>query len=141
MRYLARRYQLQVIQPYNREPEVQGWEEVNLNGQRHVRYFNADEPWPNADWFEDFWGCSQTLPGFDWDSNWGDTPGIDAHSPHPAPRRIPVMTDTAEGDTAGVVRQGWQRSRQVRQQATRKVAQVARNIPAAWQAACRELNR
>jgi hypothetical protein len=135
MPYLARRYQIKVIQPRSREPEVQGWEEVNLNGQRHVRYFNADESWPDADWFEDFWGCSQSLPDFDWGNEWGSVAGID-----PAPRRIQVITDD-DGDAAGVARQGWQRSRQVLQQATRKVAQVARNIPAAWQAACRELNR
>ncbi|WP_204141617.1 hypothetical protein [Halomicronema sp. CCY15110] len=139
MRYLTRRYHIQVIQPQNREPAVQGWEEVNWNGQRHVRYFNADESWPNAEWFEDFWGCSQPLPDFDWGNEWGNAAGIDAHSPCSAPRRIQVITDN--DDSAGAARQGWQRSRQVLQQATHKVAQVARNIPAAWQAAGRELNR
>jgi hypothetical protein len=94
MPYLARRYQIKVIQPRSREPEVQGWEEVNLNGQRHVRYFNADESWPDAEWFEDFWGCSQPLPDFDW----GSVAGID-----PAPRRIQVITDD-DGDAAGVAR-------------------------------------
>jgi len=140
MHYLARRYQIKVMPPHSRKPEVQGWEEVNLNGQRHVRYFNADESWPNAEWFEDFWGGSQPFPNLDWGNEWGNVAEIGAHSPSSAPRRIQIIADD-DGNAAGGARQSWQRSRQVLQQATRKVAQVARNIPAAWQAACRELNR
>ncbi|RZM82270.1 hypothetical protein [Leptolyngbya iicbica] len=137
MRYQARRYQITVIQPNGREPEVQGWEEIDLNGRRHVRYFNADDSFPNAEWFDDFWGSATTLPDFTQDT----VPGLDTRWSHSSPRHIQVMTDGPEDESAGAVSQSLERSRQVLQQATRKITQIARNVPAAWRAACRELNR
>lgn len=139
MRNISHRYQIKITQTNGREPVVQGVEEINVNGRRRVRHLEGEAALPTDDWFDSLFTFSEALPEFDLHDPWWSEPRI---RPAQSPRRIRVETvEPSDRATAAPLQKGWQRSQQALQKATRKVSQVARNIPAAWQAALRELSR
>lgn len=139
MRHLSRHYQVKIIQTNGHEPMVQGVEAINVNGRRRVRRFDETTAWPTEDWFDDWSALSDAAFKFDPTAPWWDElPAMPAR----APRRIQVEPIAiSDRSSASPFQAGWQHFQQALRNTAHKVTQIVRNIPAAWQAAWRELNR
>lgn len=132
MRPLFHRYQVKVIQTKGSRPIVQGLEEVTVNGQRRVRYFDQDTDWSANSWFDTSFDWRQPLPIFD------DVVSVESRSP----RRIRLEPDSQPAHRGlGAMRDGWQRSQRRLKNIARQVTRIVHNVPAALAAAWRELSR
>ncbi|HEY9888411.1 MAG TPA: hypothetical protein V6D02_08430 [Candidatus Obscuribacterales bacterium] len=142
MSHIAHRYEVKVMRSNaSARPIVRGYEEVNVNGKRQVRYFDETALSPSDRWL-DPWLDESFSPLL---SPWLEPflPASEVAGPRPSMRVIHPDTATKSAPQVGqfAPRQWGQKMRRLLGRVGQKIRRLAHNLPVALKTAWRELNQ
>jgi hypothetical protein len=105
MRHVSHRYQVRVTQlGRHGRPTVEGFEAINVNGDRRVRYWDGRDPVVPRRWFEGGFSSLHWPGWFDLDADTIEAAWTDPSLP---PRRIRVEVQEAGHDRQTAPDSGW----------------------------------